>query len=73
MVGDEGAFDNGSGDGGWPEDWRTQLAAGDARLERFHEALGKPVNRLVRLGGYALPFDDAILGSPASRARGVGR
>lgn len=48
------------------------LDAGDDRLERFHEALGKPVNRLVRLGGYARPFDDDMLGGPPRR-RGVGR
>lgn len=44
VVGDEGTFDGGSGDGGWPEDWRTQLAAGDARLERRLGRFASPRN-----------------------------
>jgi chorismate mutase len=45
------------------------LATEDRRLERLRQILGKPLNRLLCLGGYAKPLDPAMLAPVASREK----
>lgn len=47
------------------------LAAADDRLGRLQHVLGKPLNRLLLLGGYALPLDGESLGPPPAAAHAV--
>lgn len=46
------------------------LAANDPRLETLRRVLGKPVQRLLRLGGYATPLSPESLDAPPVRPHG---
>lgn len=45
------------------------VAAEDARLERYRDAAGATVKRIVRLGSYAMPLDARELGSRPAAAK----
>jgi chorismate mutase/prephenate dehydratase len=47
------------------------LGADDPRLQRFQRTLGKPLNRLLVLGGYATPLSPESLGPPPAAAHTV--
>jgi chorismate mutase len=47
------------------------VGADDPRLQRFQRMLGKPFNRLLVLGGYAVPLSPESLGPPPAAAHAI--
>jgi chorismate mutase/prephenate dehydratase len=61
-----------------PADWLhlaevdDYLAANDPRLNVLEQALGRSLNRIVLLGGYALPVPSDLLGGSRAAANAIG-